>query len=74
MGAIAVRSVGVRSALVASRSMSGDPIDPRIARLFTEGPIATPFVPLKGGTFLMGSDRGAQALGWYIDDVELRVE
>ena len=24
--------------------------------------------------FLMGSDRGAQEHGWYIDDVEVRVE
>lgn len=31
-------------------------LDPRITRLFTEGPIATPFVPLDGGTFVMGSE------------------
>lgn len=32
-------------------------IDPRLARLFEEGPAVTPFVHLRGGRFLMGSDR-----------------
>ena len=31
-------------------------LDPRIARLFAEGPIATPLAELDGGTFLMGSE------------------
>lgn len=53
MGAITIRCAPVRMALIASRSMSADA---RISQLFAEGPTATPFVQLDGGTFLMGSE------------------
>lgn len=56
MGAIACRGGPVPVWLLASRSMS---VDPRITRLLAEGPAATPFVDLEGGTFLMGSDQRA---------------
>lgn len=35
--------------------MAEDARDPRIVRLLREGPVATPFVELPGGRFLMGS-------------------
>jgi formylglycine-generating enzyme required for sulfatase activity len=53
MGAIAFGCERVRALLLASGSMSRDP---RIARLQALGPVATPFVDLDGGTFVMGSD------------------
>lgn len=42
--------------------MARDEQDSRIARALREGPAATPFVELPGGTFLMGSDSRSDEL------------
>lgn len=42
--------------------MPAQTLDPRIARLLSDGPAATPFVELDGGAFTMGSDQRSDEL------------